>query len=285
MVVGSENNDKKKEVDASLQKWRQGDFVLSEQWFVHRFDPELPLTIVSEEIPTEVNEEVNALAESAVRGFVVITQTCDIVRSCSSRPFLEVVPLVEVDEQYLSDIQRGRRPQYAFISGAANHFLVADLDRVMTVEKAVVVGWERQPGCHNERDVRLLGQALARKRIRFAFPDDFNEFTQKLQTRLQGKHDKLSPEGEALRSLREIRVRAAPSWDNSEVQLMFWFIRDEEQIQFQGKAWHQLLEQWLQFIPASGRFQSVEGQVVALEDITAKDYVESDPLDLDHLSR
>lgn len=61
MVVGSENNDKKKEVDASLQKWCQGDFVLSEQWFVHRFNPQLPLTIVSEEIPTEVNEEVSAL--------------------------------------------------------------------------------------------------------------------------------------------------------------------------------------------------------------------------------
>ncbi len=66
---------------------------------------------------------------------------------------------------------------------------------------------------------------------------------------------------------------------------MFWFIRDEEQIQLQGTAWYQLLEQWLQLIPASGRFESVEGQVVALEDITAKDYVESDPLDLDHLFR
>ena len=44
------------------------------------------------------------------------------------------------------------------------------------------------------------------------------------------------------------------------------------------------LEQWSELIPKSGRFQRVDGLVVALEDMTAKDYVESDKLDLDHLS-
>jgi hypothetical protein len=65
---------------------------------------------------------------------------------------------------------------------------------------------------------------------------------------------------------------------------MFWFIRDEEQNQFEGIGWDQYLEQWLKLIPESGRFQNVEGSVVALEDMTAKEYVESDKLDLDHLS-
>lgn len=269
------------EVDAALKKWCQGDFVLGEQGFVYRIDPQRPLT----EASLDAGAEGSDLVEIEVRGFVVVTQTCDIVRSCSSRPFVEVVPLVEVDEQYLYEIQRGRRPQYAFIPGVAEHRLVADLDRVMTVEKAVVAGWERQPGCQSDREVRALGQALARKRVRFAFPDDFTEWAGKLQGRFREKHDKSSSEGEALRSLREIRVRAAPSWNDSEIQLMFWFIRHEEQVQFQGTGWDKLLQQWLKLIPVSGRFQSVEGQVVTLEDITAKDYVESDPLDLDHLSR
>ncbi|MHC5598911.1 MAG: hypothetical protein ACYTXC_23720 [Nostoc sp.] len=65
---------------------------------------------------------------------------------------------------------------------------------------------------------------------------------------------------------------------------MFWFIRHEEQVQFQGTTWETLVQQWLKLIPQSGRFQFVYGQVVTLEEITAKDYVESDPLDLDHLS-
>ncbi|HBB35882.1 MAG TPA: hypothetical protein DDZ80_14175 [Cyanobacteria bacterium UBA8803] len=275
------NEEWVQEVDAAIKKWRQGDAVLSEQGFVYRIDPQRPLT----EESLDAGSEGADLAESEVRGFVVVTQTCDIVRSCSSRPFVEVVPLVEVDEQYLYEIQRGRRPQYAFIPGVAEHRLVADLDRVMTVEKSVVAGWERQPGCDSDQEVRTLGQVLARKRVRFAFPDDFTQWTGKLQSRFREKHNKSSSEGEALKSLREIRVRAAPSWHDSEIQLMFWFIRHEEEVQFQRMGWDKLLQQWLKLIPASGRFQSVEGQVVTLEDITAKDYIESDPFDLDHLSR
>lgn len=65
---------------------------------------------------------------------------------------------------------------------------------------------------------------------------------------------------------------------------MFWFIRDEDEPDFQGNSWHQLLEKCLALVPASGRYRSVQGAVVTLDDMTARDYVESDPLDLDHLS-
>jgi hypothetical protein len=281
MAVDNEREAWIQEIDAALQKWCQGDYVLGEQWFIQRFNPKRPLTDESKDV---AEKEVD-LAEYEVRGFVVVTQTCDIVRSCASRQFIEVVPLREVNEKYLHDIQRGRRPQYAYIPGAAEHRLVADLDRVMTVEKAVVAEWERKAGCSDDGEVRALGKALARKRIRFAFPDDFTELARNLLDRLQDKHDKASIEGEALRALREIRVRAAPCWNDPEIELMFWFIRHEEQIQFQGTGWEQQLTKWLALIPESGRFQSIEGLVVTLEDMTAKEYVESDPLDLDHLSR
>ncbi len=125
---------------------------------------------------------------------------------------------------------------------------------------------------------------MARKRARFAFPDDFTTWVSRLQGRLQSKHSRLSPEGEALRGLREIRVRAAPSWKHPEVQLMFWFIREEEDVNFQDMGWNEFLGKWLNLIQPSGRYHTVEGQVTTLEDMTAKDYIESDPLDLDHLS-
>lgn len=278
--MGNERDVWIQEVDTTVKEWCQGDYVQGEYWFVQRFNPQRPLT------PDSANaaQEETDLAESEVKGFVVVTQTCDIVRSCAERPFIEIVPLIEVNKQILDEIQRSRRPQFAYIPGVAELNLVADLDRVMTVEKAVVAEWERKPGCRNDEEVRALGQALARKRARFAFPDDFTKFAQKLQKRLRDKHNKPSLEGEALRALREIRVRAAPSWNAPEIQLLFWFIHDEEQPQFQELGWDQLLKKWLQLIPASERFQSVEGLVVPLEDMTAKDYVESDPLDLDHLS-
>jgi hypothetical protein len=237
-------------VDAALRKWCQGDCVLGEQWFVYRFNPKRPLTRSF----SDVGQEDIDLAESKVRGFAVITQTCDVVRSCINRPFIEIAPLVQVDERRLYEIQRGKRPQYAYISGVADYRLVADLDRVMTVEKAVVSEWQRVPGCRNDQDVRAVRQALARKRIRFAFPDDFTGLANKLQKRMQEKHAKESQEGDALRALREIRVRAEPSWDAPEVKLMFWFIRYEQEDAFMGTSWDQFLSQWLKLLSVSERF-------------------------------
>lgn len=281
MAVANDSEDQyQQQVDATLQEWCQGDCVLDEQWFVHRFNPQCPLTDISRDALSDDSD----LVESEVVGFVVVTQTCDIVRSCASRPFVEVVPLVKVDERNLHDIQRGRRPQYAFIPALAEKCLVADLDRVMTLEKAVVIRWQRILGCTTDEEKRMFSQALARKRSRFAFPDDFTTFANKLQRRLQEKHEKSSDEGEALRALLEIRVRASPSWDAPKINLMFWFIRKEKEFKFKGMDWYELLGKWLDLVPESGRFHSVEGQITTMKDLSAKDYIESDPLDLDHLS-
>lgn len=94
------------------------------------------------------------------------TQTCDLVRRCADRPFVEVSPLVEVDDRVLREVERGRRPNYGFIPGVAPRRLVADLDRVMTVEKAVVAAWARVEGSRTDDDARRLSLALARKRAR-----------------------------------------------------------------------------------------------------------------------
>lgn len=268
------------EIDAILATWRQGDCVRGEQWFAHRFDASAPLT----DDARAAAEEGSDLVEVAVRGLVVLTQTCDVVRACGERPFVEVAPLVEVDASVLHDIQRGRRPLYAAIPGVADDQLVADLDRTMTVEKAIVARWARIEGCRTDRDVRQLAQSLARKRARFAFPDDLAWFAKKLQSRLVDKHERASDEGRALRALREIRVRAAPSWDAGKVELFFWFVRDDSQPDFEGRGWNEHLAAWMTLIPPSGRFEQVDAIVATLDDMTARDYVESDPLDLDHLS-
>ncbi len=163
--------------------------------------------------------------------------------------------------------------------------LVGDLDRIMTVEKPVVAQWMRVAGCVADEEARDLGRALARKRARFAFPNDFNEFATRLQRRIQEKHDRQSEEGKALRSLREIRVRAAPDWAADQVALTFLFIRNDDQPDFSGQSWDALLTAWLNLVPPSGRFSPVGGIVIGLDDVTAREYVESDPLDLDQLSR
>ena len=261
--VGAIDRTDREQVDRRVASWRQGDCVVADDWFLFRTNLEN--------------------AEMPVCGFAVLTQTCDLVRSCIDRPFAEVSPLVEVDDRVLRETERGRRPNYGFIPGVAEHRLVADLDRVMTVEKTVVADWGRVEGCRTDDDARRFSLALARKRARTAFPDDFVELARPLMDRMSERHDKQSDEGRALRSLREIRVRAAPSWDADAVELVFWFVRNDSEAAFETEDW----EHCLRALPqqsSSGRFVRVDGVVLGLDDLTARDYVESDPLDLDHLS-
>jgi len=44
MAVDNEREAWIQEIDAALQKWCQGDYVLGEQWFIQRFNPKWPLT-------------------------------------------------------------------------------------------------------------------------------------------------------------------------------------------------------------------------------------------------
>lgn len=267
-------------VNSALQKWKQGDCAIGEHIFVHQFNPRQPL--ITTETYTVIDEE--NLVKSVVRGFVVLTQTCDLVRDCQDRPYLEISPLVEIETDFLEEVIKMKRPQYAYIPGVADKKLVADLDRVMTVEKSIVAAWERISGCHNDQDSTFFGQALSRKRSRFAFPNDFNQLTQELQKRMINKHGKNTPEGSALRQLSEIRVEATPSWNTENVNLIFWFIRPQDNDPFDDEKWSEFLVEWLKLTPSSGRYQSVSGAVKSLEDLTAKEYVESKRLDLDRLS-
>lgn len=271
------------QINQALAAWRQGDCVLGEQWFVHKMAPSLPITQSGRELAER--SDTAELVEARVLGLVVVTQTCDIVRSCAERPYIEVCPLVAMDDSSLFQIERGRSPRYAYVPLLADRKLVADLDRTMTLEKPVVSMWERTCGFSTDQQARAFAAALARKRARFAFPDDFTAFVSKLHSRLTEKHDKQSPEGNALRALREVRVHADPGWDEAAVTLTFWFIRkDDDDRILNNSTSTTIVEDWLKLVPERERFTHVYGQIVALEDLKASDYVNSDRLDLDYLS-
>lgn len=265
-----------KTVDDEIALWRQGDCVLGEYFIAYRFDPTTPLTAAAAAIDDDVD-----LVEAEVLGFVVTSQTCDIVRRCMDRPFVEVAPLVEGGERF-DEIAKGLRPNFGYIPGLAGKRVVADLDRTMTVEKAVIAKWVRVPGWSTDAEGRAITKALVRKRQRFAFPDDFVRWVNPLAKRLRDKHSKNTPEGEFLRSLDEIRVRAAPAWDAKKVELHFWFIHNETETPNATKV--QLVKTCLAKIPASGRFGTPTAMLITLDEVSARDYVQSDALDLDYLS-
>ena len=280
MPTLSEGSPEARRIDDALGAWRQGDVALDEIGFVHLGDPAEPLT----ESTGEGGDPGIQPVVSEVAGLIVVTQTCDLVRSCIARPYVEVSPLVEVGASSLDEIRRGRRPRYATFGALLERGLVADLDRATTFEKSIVARWRRTSGCATDEESRRFAAALARKRGRTAFPDDFTEFVQKLVKRLIGKHGKASAEGDALRALREIRVTASPDWQADTVSLMFRFVCEPDQTLPEGLDAEALLDTWLALLPAVGRFTTVDGTITTLEDMTAAEYVEGDLLDLDHLS-
>ncbi|MDQ3264473.1 MAG: hypothetical protein M3Y59_12550 [Myxococcota bacterium] len=129
-------------IDTALQRWRQGDLAIDERWFSHAADPAAPLTEAS---ASAEGEGIHTLL-SEVEGLAVLSQTCDIVRSCFERPYIEVAPLVQLRPDLLEDVQRCRRPGLATLPALVAKGLAVDLDRVMTVEKSLVANWQRTGG-------------------------------------------------------------------------------------------------------------------------------------------
>ena len=278
------------EIDEALQVWRQGDVSLDAGLeFVHLADLSCPHSPASVQVAGDLADNGEAIEVGAtsvldeVLGLVMLTQTCDVVRGCQNRPFVEVAPLIEVPEFWVEEIRRLKRPAFAYVSTTAGQCLVADLDRTMTVEKALVAGWTRTPGWENDEELRDFARALARKRSRFAFPDDFVAAARTLQSHLSNRHKRQTDEGAHLRALREIRVRAAPSWNDREVQLSWWFIKDTDPVGVQVD-WSTFLDQWLARFDQTGRFRVDAAIACRLADMTARDYLEGNRLDLDRLS-
>jgi hypothetical protein len=98
------------EIDAAMQEWRQGDLVLEGvPFFLHLADLARPLTPKAraevEAGPPPAGDSLAGVA-SQPRGLVVVTQTCDVVRTSAGRPFIELSPLVGVEAAILEDVRR-----------------------------------------------------------------------------------------------------------------------------------------------------------------------------------
>lgn len=274
-------------INAATEQWRQGDFFISEDlFFIHLADLARPLTTEADEIAAERIEagetlEVEGVA-SIVSGYVVITQTCDIVRDCQARNYIELSPIVEVGASTLKETRLLRRPALAFIPGAADQNLVADLDRMITVEKSILRSYIRIPGCHEDSERRAFADALARHRTRPAFPDDFNKCMGPVRDHLKKIHRSNDAEGLLIQSIGEIRVSASPNWDMDRIEIFVWFILLHQAAPPSGDI-SQYIDKWLSLFGPSEKY-SLEAVVCHLEEMKASEYVGSDRLDLDQLS-
>lgn len=276
------------QINAAMENWRQGDFFLSEDlFFIHLADLARPLTSEADEIASERIETGDTLevegVPSAVIGYVVITQTCDIVRDCKARSYVELCPLVEVEPSVVNQTRLLRRPAFAFVPGASDKNLIADLDRILTVEKSFLSKFDCTVGCRDDSERRVFADALARHRTRPAFPDDFNDCMRPVRDHLKKIHRGTDPEGLLIQSVGEIRVSASPNWDAEQISVFVWFILSPESASPSTDI-SPYVNKWLALFGASKRYD-LQAIVCRLEDMKASDYVGGDRLDLDQLSK
>ena len=255
--------------------WEQGDCFVGAEDFVYRLDPKNRTASKSSEF-YHVGEAKNNqyLVTSEVIGFMIVTQTCDIINP--KHDTIEIAPLRKIGDNNFNLVKKKIYFNYAFIPNLEQKRLVADLSRIMTIEKPVLLKWEKTPGFSKDWDKAYqekkdLAQVLGNKRSRLPFHDDFVDFTKKLRNEIIDRK-----KGKFFDVFREIRVRASPSWqNNNEITLIFLLIQEEKTEEFDRTDYNSYFKT---LVPKVGRFKKIHSKVLHLRDLSALEYVNSDLL-------
>lgn len=111
-------DDEAKAVNQALAAWSQGDVSLDAGLaFLHLAELRSPHSSVSMQAVEGLRaagEDVppgsTAVEDAAIPGVVVLSQTCDIVRDCVERPFVEVCPLAQIPAAEMDAVRGLRKP-------------------------------------------------------------------------------------------------------------------------------------------------------------------------------
>jgi hypothetical protein len=280
------------EIDKMLQQWQQGDTLeFPELPFIYVADASLPLTTASmsqaqDEQPEPSDGSLLDVIAIEAKHFVVLSKTCDIVKDIKSVPMLLLAPLVIVDKPTLENAQKGSSSSYLFIPAMKGDRMVGDLNQIMTVEKSILFNkrCKQKTSVKLDSEQRVMGDAIARKFKRFAFPEDYNLALKLLTNRVTKKHDKDSPEGAHYRNITEIRVVTADAWSSETISTEMLFLVDDEKLI--DRKLNECIAQLVKLFKLGGRFQTLpQFRCISYKNIDADTYIRSFPLDLEYLSK
>lgn len=254
--------------DDVLDEWRQGDLALAP----------LELPVIADE-----NGEAVWQALDAAHGVMIISQSCDIVRSSDHRPYVQVAALVQATDSEIARSIRRETPSRIHLEAVANQGLLVDLDATATVQKAVVQTWVRTPGCRTDEERRRVAAALARYRQRFAFPDDFNALVSPVRRWIESKRSKQSNLGNFVRAIQEVRVHC-DNWDAPSILAFYAFVNELPETQ-QLNEWNVAAKALRDKVAAEkGRYPDPDFDIVRYRDVSAAEYLVTDRLDWEGLS-
>jgi hypothetical protein len=293
--------DHVREVDEALADWQQGDVLKNENAsFVVLTDGQRPLTpAAANALSVAGDSDTPIIAEEVAEAFVITSQTCDIVESSKAIPRITLSPLIRLSTDDASIAGAGWIPRFAPVPGyAPNAF--ADLGHSMSIEKAVVVSWERTRGLRTDEEMRRFQRTAERNIGRFAFPDDLKPAVDSLRERIRDKRGKESFEGKALDAVEEIRMVAIPNWNASDIEVDIYFLsesqeaweaaeawvtaQDPKSLKGQVTTWDGLRVAWEKRCKPYGVIRNVRVVVDVMEEFNGRTYIDSDPMDLGGMS-
>jgi hypothetical protein len=265
-----------------LAEWQQGDFTVDCSEFLFCTSP-----FEDEEEGTPFSADI----EPEHQGVCVISQTCDIVRDPekTSVSYVTVSPIVKLDPAGMSGVKRGEVPRFGMLVGAPDD-VVVDFTRTMSVKKELLVEWKNQRGCPEELDLQNFARALERFFGRFGFPDAFNKSMNTFRSAVNKRYGRMQSDfGKAIRSVSEFRVYPHTSWDNPDAVpiTILAILKDPDgrEVDDVEKIRKEIFDQ-AEKITWSEPFKADETvlRVASLNDLSAAEYLNSYPLELNALS-
>ena len=300
-------------VDAQAGTWQQGD-VFADVAIVRYANADRPLTVGA----ARATGGLVAIREPLERA-TIISQTCEVVRTCVQRPMIHIASVVALEGPVLDEARRGWRPQYVPVPWAGDDQF-ADLEMQGSVEKSVLLDSTPIAACPDSDAARQFSSGLARHRSRFAFPDDVAPTLAPLIGRFREKSGKDTPQGRRIDEVVEIRARATPDWYASEVSVELVFLIDPSRPPSQptnaepsadllaeigaldaqrlaellddnsidpirrNALWQRLVDAWAHRAKSTGVIHEVTALAVPLNEFTRLDELSTAELDLDYLS-
>lgn len=161
----------------------------------------------------------------------ILTQTCDVVQSSKTRCL--VAPVLPHDPQVISGASKGRRPLHLLLEVADDDGpdpCVVDMEAATSVLKSDLVGKSllaRYVPVASSTQAGTVAARIGRAFNRFPFPDEVHPFFNGLRSRIRKKSGTLSPFGQALDLVEDIRVRAN-QWPEPMRELVLFIVVDEE---------------------------------------------------------
>jgi hypothetical protein len=165
----------------------------------------------------------------AVDDVVLLTQTCDLQSTTPNENRCLVAPVIHMSEQFAYEALRGRRPGFAGLPWVGST-AVADLSRITTVERSVLVDAVSRGRPRTLRERLHFAETISRYLTRPALPDPVNEVLSPFVKRIAEKHDRESAEGRCAHKVSELRVEATPDIDHGEPALNVLMILDEDEL-------------------------------------------------------